>query len=326
VAAADQAVRLLRFLSASESRSGEEIAVSLGCSRTAVWKVVELLRGMGVPLSAVPGKGYRLLEPLELLDAQRIEHGLPPGQRQLLDSLIVLNSVDSTNSEVKRMAAGSRHAVAVLAEQQTAGRGRHGRDWFSPLARNIYLSLGWRFETGIGELSPLPLLVALAASVALAENGLEGHVIKWPNDLLVGHRKLGGCLVEVQGDAGGPCQAVLGIGLNVHMPAETQGAEHIDQPWVDVRRHVPQISRNRLAASLVSALLDHLVRFERQGFEAFRNGWESSDWLAGQEVAVSHPGGTVRGVAQGVSSRGGLLVDTAEGRRELHAGEVSLRG
>lgn len=321
----ERAVNLLRMLEAGCSRSGADIAATLGCSRTAVWKQIQALRRMGVPVSALAGQGYRLEEPLELLDRALIEGGIPQRLRSRLNGLEIVHSVHSTNAELAARPPGRQHAVALLAERQTAGRGRRGRAWFSPLARNVYLSLAWRFETGIADLSPLPLLLALAASEALEAAGLDDHRIKWPNDLLLDGRKLGGCLAEVQGDAAGPCLAVLGIGLNVRMPAATPGADAIDQPWTDVASHLPEVSRNRLAAGLVAALLDHLDRFERQGFEPFLESWSQRDDLASRTIRVRHPGGPIDGVARGVSPRGGLIVETPAGRRELHAGEVSVR-
>jgi BirA family biotin operon repressor/biotin-[acetyl-CoA-carboxylase] ligase len=186
--------------------------------------------------------------------------------------------------------------------------------------------LGWRFEGGVSGLSSLPLVLALSASTALAGSGLPEHHIKWPNDLLLDGRKLGGCLAEVWGDAGGPCFAVLGIGLNVRMPVTTPGTADIDQPWTDVAAVLPDISRNRLAARLLGALVEDLERFAEGGFEPFRSRWAERDGLRGREVRVRLPGRTVCGVANGVSSRGGLLLATREGVQELYAGEASLAG
>jgi BirA family biotin operon repressor/biotin-[acetyl-CoA-carboxylase] ligase len=160
-------VRLIACLSATEYCSGEHVAAELGCSRTAVWKHVEELRALGVGVEARPGRGYRLREPLELLDGERILARLSPGARSSLVALKIPLDTDSTNSELQRLPAESRHAVAVLAERQAQGRGRRGRSWHSPFARNVYLSLGWRFDTGVGELGSLPLVVALAASDAI---------------------------------------------------------------------------------------------------------------------------------------------------------------
>jgi BirA family biotin operon repressor/biotin-[acetyl-CoA-carboxylase] ligase len=318
------ALRLLRFLSINEPRSGEEIARELGCSRSAVWKQVEALRHLGVGVESMTGRGYWLVEPIELLDADRIERSVGERESAYLNRLEVWPELDSTNAELQRRAPAGQHGLVLFAERQTAGRGRHGRAWFSPLARNLYFSLGWRFELGIGELSALPLVLALAAADALADCGLEGHVIKWPNDLHKDGQKLAGCLVEVQGDASGPCTAVMGVGINVHMPHGTDGCESIDQPWADVARFVPGISRNHLAAALTRCLVSQLLRFERLGFADFLDAWNVRDTLAGKVVDIDSPTGRVRGRVRGVSSRGGLLVETPDEVKELHAGEISL--
>ncbi len=198
---------LAGFLSSTETRSGQSIAAELGCSRTAVWKQVGALRALGVGIDAVPGQGYRLREALELLDRERILAAMG-ASRAALGNVRVLATCDSTNDVVRKLGRDEAHGAAVLAERQTAGRGRHGRRWHSPFARNLYLSLGWIFERGVAELGGLPLVVALAATRAIRGAGLRAQGVKWPNDLVVDGRKLGGCLVEIQGDANGPCRAV----------------------------------------------------------------------------------------------------------------------
>ena len=217
--------RLAGYLSVQESRSGEAIAKELGCSRTAVWKHVESLRSLGIEIDAVAGKGYLLREPLELLDSSLILGSLDPAVRNRLRNLDIESSLDSTNSALHRLAVEDQHAAVILAEHQTSGRGRRGRQWHSPYARNLYLSMGWKFENALSELGCLALVVALATARALSWAGLEGHRVKWPNDLLLDDRKLCGCLVEVQGDSQGPCHAVVGIGINVHMPSSEQTSD-----------------------------------------------------------------------------------------------------
>ena len=204
--------RLAGYLSVAETRSGEAIANELGCSRTAVWKHVESLRSLGIEIDAVAGKGYLLREPLELLDSRLILDGVDPAARKQLRDLSIESSVDSTNSALHRLTVEDQHAVAILAEHQTSGRGRRGRQWHSPYARNLYLSIGWKFENALSELGCLSLVVALATANALSRAGMKGHRVKWPNDLLLDDRKLCGCLVEVQGDSQGPCHAVVGGG------------------------------------------------------------------------------------------------------------------
>ena len=315
--------RLVRYLSATETRSGEAIGQELGCSRTAVWKHVEALRQLGIEVDAVAGQGYLLREPLELLDKASIFAGMDPAIREELDCLNIEASVDSTNSALQRLPVVEQHATAILAEHQLTGRGRRGRQWHSPYGRNLYLSLGWRFENSLSELGCLPLVVALSAAQALTRAGLEGHQVKWPNDLLLNERKLCGCLVEVQGDAQGPCHAVLGVGINVHMPA-TEAAKGIGQPWTDIHSHLPDCSRNDLATLLLEELIRQLALFSARGFAPFRDHWQQMDALNGQAVKIYSGSTVLKGMARGIDERGALLLDTGNEILKLHSGEVSL--
>lgn len=319
-------LRLARFLSSEESRSGETIARQLGCSRTAVWKHVNNLRELGLEIQAVAGQGYRLQFPLELLEETRIRRELGDQSRSRLAEITILVSVDSTNAYLQTGPLAARAGTAVVAERQTAGRGRRGKAWVSPFACNVYASLCWKFESGVGELACLPLVVALAAAAALDRAGLAGHQIKWPNDILLHDRKLAGCLVEVQGDASGPCFAVVGVGININMRPETPGLEQIDQAWTDVASGLPGVSRNQCAGALLDELVTSLVRFEQEGFDTFHAQWQARDALAGRPVEVTHQQKRIHGKALGISQRGGLLLDRAGTVAEYMAGEVSVTG
>ena len=316
--------RLARYLSVDETRSGEAIANELGCSRTAVWKHVEQLRALGIEIDAIAGKGYFLKEPLELLDSALILEGLEPALRKKLRGLSIESSLDSSNLALRRLPLEEQHAAVILAEHQTGGRGRRGRQWHSPFARNIYLSMGWKFENSVSELGCLSLVTALATARALSRAGLEGHRVKWPNDLLLDGRKLCGCLVEVQGDSQGPCHAVLGVGINVHMPA-TASTAGIDQPWTDVHSQLPACSRNQLAALLLEELLTGLDLFVRKGFAPFTGSWEEMDGLRGQTIEVYSGDKVLKGTASGINASGALLLDTGKELLTLYSGEVSLR-
>jgi BirA family biotin operon repressor/biotin-[acetyl-CoA-carboxylase] ligase len=316
--------RLARYLSAEETRSGEAIAHELGCSRTAVWKHVEHLRALGIEIDAVAGKGYLLGEPLEFLDKDLILDAIDPLLRQQLRGLQIESSLDSTNSAIRRLALEDQHAAVILAEHQTGGRGRRGRQWHSPFGRNIYISIGWMFERAMSELGCLPLLVALATAQALTRAGLTGHRVKWPNDLLLDDRKLCGCLVEMQGDSQGPCYAVLGVGINVHMPS-SEATAGIDQPWTDLHSRLPDCSRNTLAALLLEELLGGLTLFAGHGFQPFKDAWEQMDGLRGQAIKVFAGNEVVHGTASGIDETGALLLNTGKQILKLHSGEVSLR-
>lgn len=264
-------------------------------------------------------------EQVELLDRDSIlaeiddRFGSPPL------ALRIASEVDSTNDRLLAMPASQRHRVALLAEHQTRGRGRRGRQWVSPYGRNIYLSMGWTFELGAAELGCLPLVVALAACEALARLGLKDQRVKWPNDLLLGGRKLGGCLVDIQSDVNGPCHAVMGVGLNLHMPAGLPETAAIDQPWTDLGAALPGLSRNRLAGQLLNAMLAKTSQFARQGFQPLQAEWRARDGLAGQQVELSHASGTVRGRVLGITARGALRLQLSSGTGEYAAGEVSIR-
>ena len=259
----------------------------------------------------------------EPLDNATILNKLDPLIHEKLTDLDIEATVDSTNSALQRLPLAEQHATVVLAEHQSSGRGRRGRQWHSPFGRNLYLSLGWRFDKPLSELGCLPLVVALATARALSRAGLQGHRVKWPNDLLLDGRKLCGCLVEMQADPRGSCYAVLGVGINVHMPAtgETDG---IDQPWTDLHSRLPGFSRNDLAALLLEELIVQLVLFDDQGFVPFKYIWEAWDGLYGQTISVWSGDSQLNGMARGIDDSGALLLDTGTEILKLHSGEVSL--
>ena len=315
--------QLAGYLSETETRSGEAIATQLGCSRAAVWKHVEALRQLGIEVDAVAGQGYRLKEPLELLDKPLVLAAIDPAIAPKIGRLDIESSIDSTNSALRRSPLDEQHASIMLAEHQSGGRGRRDRQWHSPYGRNLYMSLGWKFDQSLSELGCLPLVVALAAAKALASAGLQGHSVKWPNDLMLDGRKLCGCLVEIQGDVHGPCHAVMGVGINIHMPATVATAE-IDQPWTDVHSRLPQVSRNKLAGRLLAGLFHDIELFSQSGFEPFRQDWNLWDGLKGRQIDVYADSGPLHGVAKGIDNRGALLLDTGKEQLKLYSGDVSL--
>ena len=258
------------------------------------------------------------------LDKVSILAGMDPAIRKQLTGLNIEASLDSTNSALQRLPLAQQHTAAILTEFQSAGRGRRGRQWHSPPGRNLYLSMGWKIEKSLAELGCLPLVIALSAAQALARVGLKGHRVKWPNDLLLDGRKLCGCLVEVKGDAKGPCHAVLGVGINVFMP-ESEVANEIDQPWTDLQFQLPTCSRNDLAALLLEELIKQLVLFDKQGFSPFRDTWAHMDGLAGRLVNVHSGSSSLQGTARGINDQGALLLDTGEEVLSLHVGEVSVK-
>ena len=307
--------------------SGDALAREAGLTRAAVWKRIEALRAAGLRIEARAGRGYALAEPLDLLDAGQIAASLPAAVRAGIDALDVAWTLDSTNAELLRRGVPGAGAQVLLAERQTGGRGRLGRAWASPLAANLYLSLGRRFEAGLARLGGLSLVAGIAAVESLHGLGVAEARLKWPNDLAVVRdgalRKLGGILVEGGGEYAGPARAVLGLGLNVRMPAAV--AATIDQPWIDLRTLGADLSRNAVAAALLAGLLPALERFDAEGLAPFLARYAAHDALAGQPVRVLAGDGEHTGTALGVAADGALRVGMAGGERSFHAGEVSLR-
>jgi BirA family transcriptional regulator, biotin operon repressor / biotin---[acetyl-CoA-carboxylase] ligase len=315
---------LLEALADGEFHSGEALGALMGVSRTAVWKQLQKLDPLGLSVESVKGRGYRLAQPLDLLSEAAIIAQLSEAARARLNIRCLLQT-DSTNARAMN-AAGEGHAsgLVLLAEQQTAGRGRRGRQWVSPFGANIYMSVVWQFAGGAAALSGLSLAVGVACARALRSAGLAEVGLKWPNDLLVSGRKLGGILLEMIGDPAGDCQVVIGIGLNIGMTEAEAGA--IDQPWVAARELGVTRSRSELVALLLNALVHVLEAFAREGFAGLRAEWEAMDIYKDAPVALLSVSQSVEGVARGVDDSGALLLETDRGLQAFHGGEVSLRG
>ena len=317
-------LELLRFLADGRFHSGRDLGAALGVSRAAVWKQLRVLEAAGVRVHAVRGRGYRLAEPLELLDREAIIRFLDPCSRALLRGFELHSDIDSTNRHLMRRVSKEPVTGHVcLAECQHAGRGRRGRRWISPLGRNVYLSVLWHFSQGAARLSGLSLAVAVAVLRALRETGAEGVGVKWPNDILWKRRKLAGILLEMSGESDGPCHVVVGVGLNVRMSPGC--ADEIDQDWVDLATIRADISRNQIAGVLIRHLLLALAAFEEEGLTPFRDEWLAADALAGVPVVLQFPASHVQGVACGVDEIGSLVLEVDGTLRRYQSGEVSLR-
>ena len=320
----DTLEQLLWLLADGEHHSGQELGDALGISRTAVWKQLQKLQQWGVPLETQRGYGYIIPGGLDLLDEAAIKVGLTTEARGYLASLAVLAETDSTNSWLLRDNAAS--GAVCLAERQLAGRGRRGRAWVSPFARNIYVSVMWRFEGGAGVLEGLSLAVGVAITRALEKLGFEDIALKWPNDVLCEGDKLAGILLEMSGDPAGECQVVVGVGLNVNMPE----ASDIDQPWVDLARMaaargMAPPARSLVVAELLNEIFPLLAGFHRAGFSHWRDAWLARAVGLNQWVNLQTASQQVSGRFIGVDHAGALCLETAKGEQVFHGGEVSLR-
>lgn len=260
---------------------------------------------------------------MERLEESAIRDELPPGASEALASLVVLETVDSTNRYLLDAAAppGAR-LRACVAGAQTAGRGRRGRRWVSPPGANLYLSVSRTFAGGPDRVQGLSLAVGVAVAEALAGLGVTDLALKWPNDIQIGGRKLGGILVELSGRD--RLLVVIGVGINVAMPEGA--ARAIDQPWTDLAARGVEPARNRLAARVLARVVAAVESFDRDGFEAFREGWARLDGLRDTRVAVHDGSGIVEGIARGVDATGALLLEVAGERRRIVSGDPSPSG
>ena len=318
-------LELVSLLADGRFHSGQGLADTLGVSRTAIWKQMRRLAELGLQVQTVPGRGYRLSQPLELLSHAAITAGLDAEAAARLAALEILPRTESTNEVLRaRLDDPAAHGAVCLAEYQSRGRGRRGRDWISPFGHNLYLSLLWHFPCGPDSLQGLSLAIGTALVAALEDAGLQGAGLKWPNDILIEGRKLGGILIDMSGASGGPTAAVIGVGINVAMP-DSVGAV-IEQDWTDLRSHLPDgVSRNRLAAGVINRLIAAARQYEQTGLAGFQPAWQRHDLAHNRRVTLHLPHEAVDGHARGIDASGALIVEIEGRQHRFSSGEISLR-
>ena len=311
---------LLSILNDNTFHSGETLGVTLGISSAEISNHIKVLNTLGLDILSVRGKGYCLSQRLMLLNTQKI--------REQLDSthsadVEVLNVIGSTNQYLKDKSIDVENGHTCLAEAQTAGRGRHGRKWVSPYAASLYLSMHWSFSGGYSVLGGLSLAIGVAIVDALNQCGVQGIQLKWPNDIYAQGKKLAGVLIEVEGQIGSNCKAIIGVGLNVALPKNVQ---IIDQPWIDLAQLTdPLINRNFLAGTLINELARSLTLFERDGLKPFISKWRALDIYANKAVKLIIGTQSITGINQGIDENGAILLETEQGVKAYHGGEISVR-
>ncbi|KRW70391.1 biotin--protein ligase [Pseudomonas sp. TTU2014-105ASC] len=310
--------RLLRLLQDGRFHSGRELGLALGVSRSAVWKHLQRIQSeTGLPLYRVPGRGYRLAEPLSLFEHAKLE----PRLKQYGWSLNLYDTIDSTNAEALRLLPDKDgEPFIVVAEAQTSGRGRRGRTWISPFGQNLYCSFALKVGGGTKQLAGMSLVVGLAVMQTLRRLGVEAG-LKWPNDLYVDGRKIAGILLELTGDPADLCHVVIGVGVNVNMVS----AEGIDQPWTSIKEQVGMVDRNELLLALTETLKQYLARHFDEGFSALRAEWEASHIWQGRNCTLSTGSSEYSGVVIGVDLQGGLRMTLDGCEHSFSGGELSLR-
>ena len=317
--------QLLQMLADQEYLSGEEMSRRLNITRAAVWKRIEVLREQGFDIKSAGKKGYHLNWPEDTLEPAFVKLGLETtwaGQPPILYS----KSMTSTNTVLKQAAEeGAAHGTVALCEEQTAGRGRRGREWVSPMGQGLWVSLLLR-----PRLSPAKAqLITFAAAIAMAEAvekeaGLS-ILIKWPNDLVAGGKKVCGILLELAGDVESIAYVVVGTGLNVgekaYPPELCQRATSIQ----DLLGH--KVQRASILRSYLQAMEKYIGLLEQEGLAGIWEAYENRSCTLKHAVKVEGGNENFEGTADGLDENGALLVKLEDGSiRRVLAGDVSVRG
>jgi len=321
---------LIKALANGDFVSGQDIAKELDISRAAISTNVKALVNMGLDVFSVTGKGYRLAKPLQLLSQQTILQIMADNRSknsgQSPPKIEVQSSIDSTNNYLmSRLSEPLAQGQVCLAEYQSAGRGRRGRQWISPFGSQVYLSMYWYLEQGLSAAMGLSLVSALAVSDAvLSVTGIQVQ-LKWPNDIYIDGVKLAGILIDLEGQALEPSHSVIGIGLNLNMPA--QAAEKIDQRWTDLQSHSEtDIDRNMLSAQLIYCLQARLIQYQSEGLASMLDEWHAHDIYINKRVKLLTGERVTKGVCKGINNQGALLLEVDGVIKPIYGGEVSLRG
>ncbi|MFP9462541.1 bifunctional biotin--[acetyl-CoA-carboxylase] ligase/biotin operon repressor BirA [Pectobacterium brasiliense] len=311
-------LKLIKILSDGEFYSGELLGEMMGMSRAAINKHIQTIRDWGIDIFTVTGKGYSLPAPMQLLDEEVIFKHLPEG------GVTVLPVVDSTNQYILERLDTLSSGDACLAEYQQSGRGRRGRQWFSPFGANLYLSLYWRLEQGPAAAVGVSLVIGIVMAEVLHKLGADGVRVKWPNDLYLKDRKLAGILVELTGKTGDAANLVIGAGINLQM--REPAPDTINQGWINLQEAGIEINRNTLASTLISELRSALAVFELQGLEPFIPRWEKLDNYFNRPIRLIIGNREIHGIDRGIDRQGALLLEADGLITPYIGGEISLRG
>jgi len=308
---------LISILADGEFHSGEQLGERLGMSRAAINKHVQTLRDWGIEVFTVPGKGYSLPEPIQLLDEALIRSRITQG------NIAVLPVIDSTNQYLLDRLNELHSGDACVAEYQQAGRGRRGRTWISPFGSNLYISMYWRLDQGPAAAIGLSLVIGIVMAEVLRDLGADQVRVKWPNDLYLQDRKLAGILVELTGKTGDAAQIVVGAGVNLMM--RKAQAEDISQSWINLQEAGVRIDRNMLAIRLVTELHTALKCFEQEGLAPFLSRWEKLDNFINRPVKLIIGEREIIGISRGIDAQGALLLEQDGVIKPWVGGEISLR-
>ncbi|MDT9718352.1 biotin--[acetyl-CoA-carboxylase] ligase [Paenibacillus sp. ClWae2A] len=318
---------LLHMLLNAEGRfvSGEEISRNLSISRTAVWKHVNKLRDMGYEFEAVSRKGYRLVTKPDSIDATALQLALDTtlfGRKAVL-----LTSTLSTQGDVLKLAEkGQAEGAVVIAEEQTGGRGRFGRQWFSPPGKGIWMSVLLRPDLPLQHTPQLTLLTGVAVCRAVRACSGADAGIKWPNDVLIDGRKVCGILLESTVEDHEVRYCIAGIGVDVNFDPEDY-PEDLTTIATSLKMETGQsVDRTKLTAAILTELEQLYFLYQKEGFGVISALWEALSVSMNREITVTNPHGVIEGKAIGLDPSGALIVEKHDGEHTLIiSGEISWK-
>ena len=310
-------IKIIDCLNEGGYHSGLQLGNMVGITRSAIWKSIKKLELYGVPIDSIKNRGYALKEPLNLLNQQWIKKQLKALNRPL--DIKVFASINSTNDYLQKQPASSKIKVCI-AETQTQGRGRLNHSWHSPFGKNIYLSCRYPFQKDISEMAGLSLVVALVMLKTVREFApVPQLAVQWPGHIVCANKKLAGTLIELNAEANGRCEAIVGIGLNVNLQA-------VDGrfAWISMQQIAEKyLDRNPICVALINNLVHSLQQFEQQGFAAFKQEWLKYDDLLDQQISFQVHGEKFYGQVKGINELGHLLLQISHQEiRSFAVGEV----
>ena len=325
-----QASEVLQCLSCQQFLSGQRLADRFNVTRATINNHISKLQALGIAIESVSGCGYRLCHPISLHDKNYLLEALRQNAPAPLDQIQCWQQIESTNTAARALATPESGAFSiVLAELQTAGRGRRGRTWLAPYAANITLSVVWNLQRPLHAAGLLSPYIAVQIAKVLDLMGLPAIKVKWPNDIYCNAKKIAGILIECSGEMNSDCHLVVGLGINAYMSQSSLDfSQHaIEQPWTDIISELPdfQSSRDDIAIACINAIVAGLISYEQGVSKTFDKLWSQWDLLHDKPVRVESETNTITGIARGINPQGCLRLYTPTGEEQIMLGEVSLR-
>ena len=311
--------KIITLLNDGEFHSSNHLSQQLQIKRAAVYQAIKKLKQYHIPIHAIKNKGYAFSEPLLLLDKKKIKERV---NHHHID-ISIFETISSTNDYL-RSEPKSKHPILCLAEQQTKGKGRLNRTWYSPFGQNIYASFLYPFNKQIHALAGLSLVVSLATLKTL-QQFLPHHSlqVKWPNDIVYQKQKVAGILIDVHTETDQSCDMIIGIGMNINM---VKNNHPIQQPWTSLKKiNQCYYDRNILCASLINHLFSYLDQFSAKGLTYFIDEWKSADSLFDKIITIKQGSKKFQGYAKGITHLGQLLLECEDGKiKAFTSGDASI--